>query len=258
MSNEVIDWAIKQEIVSNGARKLILLLLANRADDAWECWPSVRLLAKESGLSDDQVRRHLRALEEDGFVKRIPWVREDDGQGSNGYVLGNDPQVTPYALARRGGGHIRRGGYAPTPTGPTHVRRAKNPQSKPAGKPSNLAAREESRRRSSAKAADEREAPTKSALCAIIRESSRQRPEAWAQQIEAIQSRAPRLWRQAEEKAIAQLKESAPEDVKNPAEVRGLAYQYVIHLRAPDWPAWLLGPLLPHLETTRAASGTSA
>ena len=51
MSNEAIDWAIKQDAEGNAPRKLILILLANRADDAWLCWPSRRLLAEESGLS---------------------------------------------------------------------------------------------------------------------------------------------------------------------------------------------------------------
>jgi hypothetical protein len=252
LSNEVINWALDQEIVSNAPRKFILVLLANRADDAWECWPSARRVAKESGLSVDQVRRHIRDLEADGYIKRIPWQRDDGGQGSNGYILGNNPEPTPYALTRRGGGHVRTERSAPMPSGPGRGRRAKNPQAKPTEKPIDFAAREESRRRSSTKAADEMTMPTIDELCLVIRESTTRRSDAYDAQIQTIGSRAPKLWREASEKAIKQFKENEPEKVKDPAAVNALAYQYVIHMRAPNWPAWLLGPLLPFVEATKA------
>lgn len=256
MSNEAIDWAIKREITRNAPRKLILLLLANRANDAWECWPSVRLLAEESGLSAGQVRDHLQALEEeDGLIKRVCWQREDGGLGANGYLLGEDAQLTPYSFTRRGSGRVRPGGYPSTRTSPTRVRPVKNPQEKPTVKPKDSAAREESRRRSSAKAADEMPMPTLDELCKVAFESRTKRADVYEVQIETIRSRAPKLWRDAREKAVKHYMErDKPELAKNPVEVDLLAYQYAIHLRAPNWPAWLLGPLLPHVEAARTSA----
>jgi hypothetical protein len=94
-------------------------------------------------------------------------------------------------------------------------------------------------------------------LWKVIRESRRKRSDAYAVQIEVIRSRAPKLWRVAKEEAVKQYAESDdPKLVKLatiPAEVEALAYQYVIKLRAPNWPAWLLGPLLPYVEDAKAA-----
>lgn len=263
----MIDWALEQPIVSNAPRKFILVLLANRADDAWECWTRHRLLAKESGLSIGQVRKHLQALEEeDGLIRRIPWQREDGGQGANGYILGREAQLNPYSFTRRGGGRVRVGGFSPTRSAPPRERGPKNPQSKPTGKPSDLAAREESRRRSSAKASEaqsdrsEQEETRGPAaprpldvdlILHLVNEASRT-PDAYAQQIATIKSRAPRLWRDAAEEAAGRFKElEKPEAINNRASMDHMTYQYVLSARKKNLPAWLIGPLLPFMESAR-------
>jgi hypothetical protein len=269
LSNEVINWALEQKIERNAPRKFILVLLANRADDAWECWIRARTLAQESGLSVGQVRKHLQVLEEeDGLIKRIPWQRDDGGQGANGYILGKDARLNPYSFTRRGGGRVRVGGFSPTSTGPTRTRGAKNPQSKPTGKPSNLAAREESRRRSSAKAAETQNGSSKQGetqgpsapkpldvdlILHLVTEASRD-ADAYARQIETIKSRAPRLWRDAAEDAVRRFKElEKPEAVNNRASMDHMTYQYVLQARKKNLPAWLIGPLLPFMDGAKAA-----
>jgi len=51
-----------------GGTLLVLLALADWADDDGLCWPSVPVLAKKARLKDRQTRYALRQLEEDGFI----------------------------------------------------------------------------------------------------------------------------------------------------------------------------------------------
>lgn len=264
MSNEVIDWVINQPLKGGAARKLILILLANRADEQWVCWPSRRKLSEESGVSPAQVSKHLAALEEEGLIRRVPWQREDGGQGSNCYVIG-PTALTPYSFSRRGGAHFRAGGSSETSRTPAPKRGPKNPQENPAGNPASSAAREESRRRSPADAVEAHkgsrphdeivmaDVPTdldSKQILHLINQSSRN-PDAYARQIDTIKSRAPRLWRDAGELAAERFRElEKPEAVENRASMDHMTYQYVLQLRKTKLPPWLIGPLLPFLDTS--------
>jgi DNA-binding transcriptional ArsR family regulator len=249
VSHEAIDWAVKQEADGNAPRKLILILLANRADDAWVCWPSRRLLAEESGLSVRQVVRHLASLEEDGLIRRVAWERADGGQGANVFALGPTATDAPVTCTTRGGGRVRHGGMTPKTRGEGHTRHPLNPKENSTLKSSVSAAREESRRRSPADAieaqGDVGVKPNEADLFAAVHAVRTQKPDAYARQIDTIRNRAPRLWKQAVGKARDQFEENEPEKLKNQASVDALTYLYVIRLRGPDWPAWLAGPLLP-------------
>lgn len=54
--------------VGHPGRKLVLLKLADNANDEGICWPSIARIAHETELSRDSVKRHIAALEADGFV----------------------------------------------------------------------------------------------------------------------------------------------------------------------------------------------
>lgn len=68
MSNEAISWAFQQTM--SPTCKLVLVALANRANDAGECWPSVGTLTDETGLSERAVQNALAALEACGAIDR--------------------------------------------------------------------------------------------------------------------------------------------------------------------------------------------
>jgi hypothetical protein len=51
-------------------KKLVLIALANRTDQAGQCWPSQELLAGECGITPRTLRDHILALETDGFIVR--------------------------------------------------------------------------------------------------------------------------------------------------------------------------------------------
>lgn len=84
--------------VGNPIRKLILLKLADNADDDGFCFPSQATLAEASECSRKTVNTHCRQLEEDGYIKIVGRTRENGSITSNGYQLiycsAENPAVT--------------------------------------------------------------------------------------------------------------------------------------------------------------------
>lgn len=68
MSWQATKWAIKQK-VGNQGRKLLLIVLAEFADEHGYCWPSQGRLAKDTEASLDTVQRQTKKLIADGFVQ---------------------------------------------------------------------------------------------------------------------------------------------------------------------------------------------
>ena len=67
MSWQATAWAEKQ-VTGSPARKVLLLVLANYADEGGYCWPSQKTLAAGTEQSLDTVQRQLKRLAADGFV----------------------------------------------------------------------------------------------------------------------------------------------------------------------------------------------
>src|SRR5262249_91082 len=75
MSIEALNWAIDSE-GENASAKLVLLILANYADDHAECWPPRERLEHVTGLSRSTVKRVLSSLETAGLIARV--LRHDE------------------------------------------------------------------------------------------------------------------------------------------------------------------------------------
>ncbi|EHI3668693.1 TPA: helix-turn-helix domain-containing protein, partial [Salmonella enterica] len=56
--------------VGNPLRKLVLIKLADNANDEGECWPSYQHIADQCEVSRSTVKSHIRALEDMGLLKR--------------------------------------------------------------------------------------------------------------------------------------------------------------------------------------------
>ena len=67
MSNIALDWAFALPIT--GARKSVLVALANRANDATECWPSLAGIALHAGTTERGAQKALRELEQLGLIR---------------------------------------------------------------------------------------------------------------------------------------------------------------------------------------------
>lgn len=93
MSWKALDWATELE-VNSAAAKLILILLANKADENFSCYPSIRTLMAESSAGRSTVLRALKKLEADGVVTRDPQFYDSGAQRVSRYYL-NHP-VAPH------------------------------------------------------------------------------------------------------------------------------------------------------------------
>jgi len=89
MSWSALAWASKQQTGSSN-NKLVLIMLANYADDKNKCFPSFKKLGEMTELSRATIIRCIRSLEISGFVSREERYTEFDGgnrQTSNQYTL---------------------------------------------------------------------------------------------------------------------------------------------------------------------------
>lgn len=69
MSIAALNWAWSQDCPSAPA-KLILLALADKANEEGECWPGMDTVAAMAGLSMRQVSTHLGKIEQAGLIVR--------------------------------------------------------------------------------------------------------------------------------------------------------------------------------------------
>lgn len=86
MSVEALSWAFQQD-VQPAAKKLVLLALANRADEDGCCYPGYNRLASQCSLDRRTVIRQIDALIEDGLILKKDRVRENGSTTSNMYQI---------------------------------------------------------------------------------------------------------------------------------------------------------------------------
>lgn len=82
MSVQQITKALALRGVSQGA-KLLLIVLANYADEDGECWPSQKRLAEDTSMTDRGVRKLLSGLVLSGLITRRPRSRRDGSRGTD-------------------------------------------------------------------------------------------------------------------------------------------------------------------------------
>ncbi|EPB0882439.1 helix-turn-helix domain-containing protein [Yersinia enterocolitica] len=102
MSMDLMVKAFKVP-VGNPLRKLILVKLADNANDQGECWPSYGNIAHLCECSKSAVKSHITALIEMGIVKKENRLGVNNGKGntSNVYYLNisNEIPVPPKSTA---------------------------------------------------------------------------------------------------------------------------------------------------------------
>ncbi|MCE0853962.1 helix-turn-helix domain-containing protein [Pseudomonas asiatica] len=98
MSMELMVKAMKTK-VGNPLRKLVLIKLADNANDMGECWPSYQHVADQCEIARSTVKSHIRELEKAGLVRR-EYRRKGELNQSNLFHLTLDGGVSP---APRGG-----------------------------------------------------------------------------------------------------------------------------------------------------------
>jgi Helix-turn-helix domain len=95
MSWSALAWATNSD-AGPTTTKFILILLANKADENFSCYPSVRTLMAEANTSRSTVLRALKNLEAHGFITRRPQFHDSGARRSSRYYL-NHPEAPHYS-----------------------------------------------------------------------------------------------------------------------------------------------------------------
>ncbi|HCS8962694.1 helix-turn-helix domain-containing protein [Klebsiella pneumoniae] len=85
----------------NPIRKLVLIKLADNANDSGECWPSYKHIADHCECSKSAVRDHIDALISMGLLvkENRPGVKNGKGNASNLYCMNLDNPMPPKSIA---------------------------------------------------------------------------------------------------------------------------------------------------------------
>jgi len=97
MSIRAMNWAWSQKLAP--APKLILMALADSANDLDECWPGIAFVADKCCVSERTVQRVLQQFENTGLMVVTPRYTSAGRQTSNGYRLLLDGKVSPDKLS---------------------------------------------------------------------------------------------------------------------------------------------------------------
>ena len=80
-----MNWAWGCELKPTA--KLVLMSLADAADEHGVCWPSIPTLARKCCISTRTVQRIMQELMDNGLLCAEPRFRHDRSRSSNRYVL---------------------------------------------------------------------------------------------------------------------------------------------------------------------------
>lgn len=101
MSWQATSWAQNRK-TGSAARKAILLVLANYADEVGYCWPGQKTLSNATELSPDTVQRQIKKLAADGHITIEKRPRASGRWPAFAYRLHmHEPAITePHGAAR--------------------------------------------------------------------------------------------------------------------------------------------------------------
>ncbi|OOP72842.1 helix-turn-helix domain-containing protein [Clostridium beijerinckii] len=87
---EILDKVYKSNLPSRA--KQIMFYLINRANAEGTCFPSVKTIASDCGVSERTIQRNMNILVEQGFIIKEERYRDNGGQSSNLYRLQMEPE----------------------------------------------------------------------------------------------------------------------------------------------------------------------
>ena len=73
--------------VSSSSRTVYRALLHYANRETWSCFPSIKTIAKDTGMSRSTIMRCLNELEKEDLILRINRLREKKGKTSNIYFF---------------------------------------------------------------------------------------------------------------------------------------------------------------------------
>lgn len=73
--------------VSSSSRTVYRALLHYANRETWSCFPSIKTIANDTGMSRSTIMRCLKELEQENLILRINRSRNDKGKTSNIYFF---------------------------------------------------------------------------------------------------------------------------------------------------------------------------
>ena len=67
--------------------KAVYMYLRSRCDKEGKCFPSINTIANDLDISQSTVKRALKELESNGYIKKVARYRENKRNTSNMYFL---------------------------------------------------------------------------------------------------------------------------------------------------------------------------
>jgi DNA-binding MarR family transcriptional regulator len=92
MTIRAMNWA--WEVKLPPALKLVLLKLADRANDDGECWPGQASVADACGIGERTLVRHIATLEEMGLLRKERRYGDSGKRATNMYILDLDGSLS--------------------------------------------------------------------------------------------------------------------------------------------------------------------
>lgn len=86
MSIKALNWAWEQPTSSSG-QKLVLLALADHANDDGHCWPGMKRIADKCDMSARQVSTHVSNLEKAGILTTNRRMKDNNQYSTYDYQL---------------------------------------------------------------------------------------------------------------------------------------------------------------------------
>lgn len=126
MSNTAIDWAYAQELNSSSAKAVLTALAHHRNQKTGQCFPGRALIAEETELSRDTIRKAIRRLERAGLIKVEPVFAKSGRRRGTQYELHLQAGRQPAQVVelRADGGRSA----SPTTGGPSAPNRKEEPE----------------------------------------------------------------------------------------------------------------------------------
>ncbi|GAA0782020.1 helix-turn-helix domain-containing protein [Hathewaya limosa] len=82
---EILEKVYKSKLPSRA--KQVMFYLINRANAEGTCFPSVKTIASDCGVSERTIQRTMKVLIKEGFLIKEERYRDNGGQSSNLYKL---------------------------------------------------------------------------------------------------------------------------------------------------------------------------
>ena len=106
MSIKALNWVWKNS-TTKGSERLVLLAIADNADDSGKAWPSLSTIAEKCNLSRRYIIRILDSLEQGGHIKKVVRRVDEMKNYSNIYWITFDKVVNPETLPNHNGSEPR-------------------------------------------------------------------------------------------------------------------------------------------------------